>query len=98
MNKRNITSGLPHRMIAAHEALIDIFPAYAVSAALVVSFLPSGGFDSGVALNALTLHVFMKLFIYVPAYLLDVDSVRTSSHLLSVGFLLVALWSITVPQ
>jgi len=98
--KRCITSGLPHRMIAAHEALLEIFPAFAVSAALVALSLPSapGISAAEAALNALTLHVFVKLFIYIPAYLLDWDVVRSSSHTLSVGLLLVALWDTGVPQ
>jgi len=49
-------------------------------------------------LNALTLHVFVKLFVFVPAYLLDLDVVRSCSHVLAVGFLVVALWSIVVSQ
>ncbi|KAJ6601170.1 hypothetical protein DFH09DRAFT_1020482 [Mycena vulgaris] len=91
-NKRNLPSGLPHRMVAAHEALYDIFPAYAVTAALLaVSMTPK---SSSVPINALVLHVFFKIAVYCPAYLLDIDLVRSYSHMCSISALLVGLWSV----
>ncbi|KAJ7687856.1 hypothetical protein B0H17DRAFT_1300002 [Mycena rosella] len=91
-NKRNIPSGLPHRMIATHEALYDIFPAYAVTAALLAATLTPQ--SSAAPLNALVLHVFFKLAVYWPAYLLDVDVVRSYSHMCAVAALLVGLWGV----
>ncbi|KAJ7187267.1 hypothetical protein C8R46DRAFT_1342414 [Mycena filopes] len=90
LNKRTITTGLPHRMIATHEALYDIFPAYAVTAALAAASQPR----STVPLNGLVLHVFLKLAVYSPVYLLDIDVVRSYSHMCAIAALLVALWSI----
>ncbi|KAJ7932967.1 hypothetical protein B0H13DRAFT_2650624 [Mycena leptocephala] len=74
LNKRNLPPGLPHRMVATHEALYDIFPAYAITAALAAStpFPPSQ------TINALVLHVFLKLAVFSPAYLLDIDVGRTT--------------------
>ncbi|KAJ7758034.1 hypothetical protein B0H16DRAFT_1689477 [Mycena metata] len=91
-NKRGISTGLPHRMIATHEALYDIFPAYAVTAALVAVSLTSK--SSTVPINGLVLHVFFKIVVYSPAYLFDADIVRSYSHLCSILALLVALWSV----
>ncbi|KAJ7040569.1 hypothetical protein C8F04DRAFT_1391708 [Mycena alexandri] len=91
-SKRSVSSGLPHRMIATHEALYDIFPAYAVTAALVVASLTSK--SSTVSINGLVLHVFFKIAVYSPAYLFDVDIVRSYSHMCSISALLVALWSV----
>ncbi|KAJ6510977.1 hypothetical protein C8R45DRAFT_399975 [Mycena sanguinolenta] len=92
MNKRNISSGLPHRMIATHEALYDTFPVYAIAAALFVS-VPS---SPSTSLNALILHVFLKLFVYAPCYLFDIDLVRSYSHMCAVGAVLLAIWDVVV--
>ncbi|KAJ7126178.1 hypothetical protein C8R44DRAFT_980030 [Mycena epipterygia] len=94
-NKRNLTSGLPHRMVATHEALYDIFPAYAVTAALVAASASASSVPSS-SLNALVLHVFFKLAVFSPAYLLNVDMVRSYSHMCSISALLVGLWGIVV--
>lgn len=75
--------------------------AYAVTAALVALSLSSGKStgtsttaETYIPVNALVLHVFFKLGVYVPAYLLDVDLVRSISHMTSIGALLVALWTV----
>ncbi|KAJ6632232.1 hypothetical protein B0H10DRAFT_1976633 [Mycena sp. CBHHK59/15] len=93
-NKRNLPSGLPHRMVATHEALYDIFPAYAVTAALLAASISPN--SSSVPLNALVLHVFFKVAVYWPAYLLDLDVLRSYSHMCSISALLVGLWSVLV--
>ncbi|KAJ6448863.1 hypothetical protein C8R47DRAFT_1171919 [Mycena vitilis] len=97
LNKRNL-SGLPHRMVATHEALYDIFPAYALTAALAASTLSPISSPSALSstLNPLVLHVFFKLAVFSPAYLLDIDIVRTYSHMCSVAALLVGMWGVVV--
>lgn len=76
--------------------LSDISEAYAVTAALVAtSISPS---SSTVAVNALALHVFFKLAVYWPSYILDVDLVRSYSHMCSVGALVVALWAVVTDK
>ncbi|KAJ7932965.1 hypothetical protein B0H13DRAFT_1856575 [Mycena leptocephala] len=92
LNKRNLPPGLPHRMVATHEALYDIFPAYAITAALAAS----SPFPPSQTINALVLHVFLKLAVFSPAYLLDIDVVRTYSHMCSVAALLVGVWGVVV--
>ncbi|KAJ7482733.1 hypothetical protein FB451DRAFT_1170593 [Mycena latifolia] len=79
LNKRNLPSGLPHRMVSTHEALYDIFPAYGVTAALLaVSMSPN---STLLPINALALHVFLRLAVYWPAYLLNLDSACGASSL-----------------
>ncbi|KAJ7760902.1 hypothetical protein DFH07DRAFT_426638 [Mycena maculata] len=90
-NKRNL-SGLPHRMVATHEALYDIFPAYAVTAALLAASITAE--SSAIPINALVLHVFFKLAIFWPSYVMSIDLARSYSHMCSVSALLVALWAI----
>ncbi|KAJ6550875.1 hypothetical protein DFH09DRAFT_1168498, partial [Mycena vulgaris] len=82
LNKRNLQSGLHHRMIATHEALYDIFPDN----------------SSSVPINALALHVFFKLAVFWPAYLLDIDMVRSYSHMCSISALLVGLWDVVAER
>ncbi|KAJ6510978.1 hypothetical protein C8R45DRAFT_1207760 [Mycena sanguinolenta] len=95
--KRNITSGLPHRMIATHEALYDIFSAYAIAVALFASSLTElSASSTSTTLNALVLHVFFKLCVYTPAYLLNVDLVRSYSHMCAVAAILLAIRNVVV--
>ncbi|KAJ7248875.1 hypothetical protein B0H12DRAFT_713020 [Mycena haematopus] len=98
--KRTIANGLPHRMIATHEALYDIFSAYAIAAALFASAftepLALSPPSASTALNALVLHVFFKLFVYAPFYLLDVDLGRSYSHMCAVVAVLLAIWGVVV--
>ncbi|KAJ7440327.1 hypothetical protein B0H11DRAFT_1827993 [Mycena galericulata] len=92
LNKRNLPTGLPHRMVATHEALYDLFPAYAVTAALVAASITVK--SPSIPINALVLHVFFKLAVFSPAYLAGIDVVRSYSHMCSISALLVALWAI----
>ncbi|KAJ6535123.1 hypothetical protein B0H19DRAFT_1185026 [Mycena capillaripes] len=98
LNKRNLPAGLPNRMVATHEALYDIFPAYAITAALASSssLPPSLSPSTAKVINALVLHVFIKLAIFSPAYLFDVDTVRSYSHMCAVAALLVGTWGVVV--
>ncbi|KAF8196264.1 hypothetical protein K438DRAFT_1825912 [Mycena galopus ATCC 62051] len=98
LNKRTVTSGVPHRMIAAHEALLEILPAYVVAAALFTSTCTTSlsSSTSETALNALVFHVFLKVFVFTPAYLLNVDSLRSYSHMSSVVAVLLAIWGVVM--
>ncbi|KAJ6453945.1 hypothetical protein C8R45DRAFT_1192366, partial [Mycena sanguinolenta] len=97
MNKRTVSKGLPHRMIATHEALYDTFPVYTIAAALFVSVQFTHSTPSAsISLNALILHVFLKLFVFAPCYLLDLDLVRSYSHMCAVVAALLAIWDVVV--
>jgi hypothetical protein len=43
------------------------------------------------AINSLVLHVFLKLFVFAPVYLLGIDPVRTYSHMCAMAVVLVAI-------
>ncbi|KAJ7248870.1 hypothetical protein B0H12DRAFT_712881 [Mycena haematopus] len=99
--RRAITGGLPHRMISTHEALYDVFPVYAIGAALLFSAftarpLTLSARSASTSLNALVLHVFLKLFVYTPAYLLDVDKARSFAHMFAVMVALLAIWCVVI--
>ncbi|KAJ7482706.1 hypothetical protein FB451DRAFT_1442330 [Mycena latifolia] len=105
-NKRNLPSGLPHRMVATHDDIPwSVSPqyctffanrgsliAYAATAALLAASMTTK--SSSIPINALVLHVFFKLVVYWPAYLLDLDMIRSSSDMCSISALLVGLWSV----
>ncbi|KAJ7248874.1 hypothetical protein B0H12DRAFT_1123151 [Mycena haematopus] len=98
--KRTIPSGFPHRMIATHEALCETFPVFAISAALLFSAFTGSSTLSApsvsTSLNALVLHVFLKLFVYTPAYLFDFDLVRSNAHMHASVVAMLSIWCIVV--
>ncbi|KAG8901838.1 hypothetical protein FRB99_005077 [Tulasnella sp. 403] len=75
-------TGLPHRMASAHQNLLEIFPLFALSTGLTYAL--EGKKISQQGLNFLVLHVFAKTFIYIPAYLADLDALRTVSHFIGI--------------
>ncbi|KAG8807905.1 hypothetical protein FRC18_005319 [Serendipita sp. 400] len=79
--------GMAHRMVAAHQNVLETFPLFALTAALVHFTAPTN--DHLIELVAL--HVFSKTFLYLPAYVLGIDAVRSASHFISIGACLRAL-------
>ncbi|KAG8815200.1 hypothetical protein FRC18_001605 [Serendipita sp. 400] len=79
--------GMAHRMVAAHQNVLETFPLFALTAALVQFTAPTN--DHLIELVAL--HVFSKTFIYLPAYVLGIDAARSTSHFISIGACLRAL-------
>ncbi|KAF8521109.1 hypothetical protein BU17DRAFT_88375 [Hysterangium stoloniferum] len=87
---KDILTGFPHRLTALHDNLLEIFPAFVICAAITLA-LPIYGVDHLVvekSINYLLLAAFSKTFIYVPAYAIDWDNVRSFAHLLAIGSLL----------
>lgn len=80
--------GLPLRMRSAHYGLLENFPAYAVAAALAQLLAP----NNREIINLLGFHVFAKLFIYYPAYLLNIDLPRTFAHISSIAAVINVCW------
>jgi len=87
-------SGLPHRMVASHQNLLEIFPLYALAAGLTATLDVSPSVYRQ-NLNLLLLHVFCKTVIYIPAYLFNQDLIRSSAHFVGIGALLGNLWLLT---
>ncbi|KAG8825721.1 hypothetical protein FRC19_010638 [Serendipita sp. 401] len=79
--------GMAHRMVAAHQNVLETFPLFALTAALVQFTAPTN--DHLIELVAL--HVFSKTFLYLPAYVLGIDAARSTSHFISIGACLRAL-------
>ncbi|KAK5078630.1 hypothetical protein LTS08_006404 [Lithohypha guttulata] len=84
-------SGLPLRMMSAHYGLLENFPAFAVAAALTQVLAP----NNREVLNLLGFHVFMKLFVFYPAYLFNVVPARTFAHISSIAAVINVCWRLT---
>nr|POE93293.1 hypothetical protein CFP56_19305 [Quercus suber]POF19560.1 hypothetical protein CFP56_76639 [Quercus suber] len=71
--------GLPLRLYSAHYNLMEMFPGFALTAALAQTIAPG---DQGL-INLLGLHVLAKVFLYYPSYIFNVDATRSLAHLLA---------------
>jgi len=71
--------GLPLRLHSAHYNLLEMFPGWAIAAALTQAIAPT---DQGLV-NLLGLHVLSKVFVYYPSYLLNVSPTRSLAHVLA---------------
>ncbi|MCJ1356734.1 MAG: hypothetical protein MMC33_006729 [Icmadophila ericetorum] len=77
-------SGLPLRLKSAHLNMVENFPAFALSAALVHTIAPTNQH----LINLLGFFVLNKTFVYWPAYVTNVAPARSASHLVSMASLL----------
>ncbi|KAL6708266.1 hypothetical protein ACN47E_003190 [Coniothyrium glycines] len=80
--------GLPLRLRSAHYALLENFPAFALSAALAQVIAPT---DAQVV-NLLGFHVIAKLLVHYPAYLTNIAVPRTFAHLSATAALINVCW------
>ncbi|EME39800.1 hypothetical protein DOTSEDRAFT_82604 [Dothistroma septosporum NZE10] len=71
--------GLPLRLHSAHYNLMEMFPGWAVTAALAQAMAPG----DQTLINLLGLHVISKCFIFYPAYIFNVDAPRTLAHVIA---------------
>jgi len=79
--RANVTNlrGLPLRLYSAHYNLLEMFPSWAISAALAQAIAPS---DQSL-INLLGLHVISKVFVYYPSYIFNVSVPRTLAHIVA---------------
>ncbi|KAG8943264.1 hypothetical protein FRC04_003131 [Tulasnella sp. 424] len=87
-------TGLPYRLTASHQNLLEVFPMFALVAGLTAAQGPSSAlYHQAVAL--LALHVFCKAIIFVPAYIKDLGVLRSAAHFIGIGALLGSLYQMT---
>jgi uncharacterized MAPEG superfamily protein len=87
--------GMPYRLRAAHLNLMENFPGWAVAAALTASMASGLGREEQEVLTGLLgFHVFLKLFIYYPAYLLNFPPPRTLAHVMATASVINVCWRI----
>jgi len=82
-NTKNLT-GLPLRLHSAHYNLMEMFPGWAIAAALTQAIAPG---DQHM-INLLGLHVISKVFLFYPSYILNKDTPRSIGHLLATSSIL----------
>ena len=73
--------GLPLRLRSAHYNIMEMFPGFALSAALAQATCPG----NQQIINLLGLHVMAKLLVHYPAYLLDIAPPRSLAHMIATG-------------
>lgn len=71
--------GLPLRLYSAHYNLMEMFPSWAISAALAQAIAPG---DQSLV-NLLGLHVLSKVFVYYPSYIFNAGTPRTLAHVVA---------------
>lgn len=76
--------GLPLRLYSAHYHLMEMFPGWAIAAALAQVIAPN---DQHI-INLLGLHVIAKLFVFYPAYVLNNGGVRSAAHFFATSSML----------
>lgn len=86
--------GLPLRMRSAHYNLMEMFPGFALAAALAQTTAPG----NQQILNLLGLHVLLKCSVYYPCYLLNWGTPRSFSHLFATGALINVAWRLAVGE
>ncbi|EGO05353.1 hypothetical protein SERLA73DRAFT_174469 [Serpula lacrymans var. lacrymans S7.3] len=89
-HKRNMPPGLAHRTVSTHEALYDFFPAYSITAIFTAWCISPSEPISSPVLSALALHIFVKLAIWAPAYLLRAHALRGAAHIVANDALILA--------
>ncbi|KAK5126277.1 hypothetical protein LTR85_010513 [Meristemomyces frigidus] len=71
--------GLPLRLYSAHYQMLEMFPGFALSAALAQTMAPG----DQTLINLLGLHVISKVFVHYPAYLFNLGTPRTLAHIVA---------------
>ena len=77
----NNLKGLPLRMRSAHYNLMEMFPGFALSAALTQTLAPG----NQQLINLLGLHVLAKVGVFYPAYLYNLAPLRSFAHLVAMS-------------
>lgn len=80
--------GFPLRLRSAHYHLLEMFPGFALAAALAQALAPN---NQQIA-NLLGLHVLAKLGVHYPSYLLNVTPTRSLAHLVATASVVNVCW------
>ncbi|KAG8960100.1 hypothetical protein FRC03_007065 [Tulasnella sp. 419] len=87
-------SSADYRFASAQQSLLDVFPFFAL--AMIFALAREGVAWSPCSVYySLVLHVFMEVFVYFPASILEYDTLRSGVHFLAIGALLNGLLELT---
>lgn len=79
-------------MRSAHYNLMEMFPGFALAAALTQALAP----ENQQLINLLGLHVLLKVFVHYPCYLLNVAPLRAASHAFATGSVINVCWKLAM--
>ena len=95
---KNELGGLAHRLTAAHQSILEVFPGFGTVAALVLVILRTAKTNDGKGLNhgttlidGLFLHAFLKHILFYWFYVFNDDFNRSGAHVLSISTLISVL-------
>ncbi|KAG8931791.1 hypothetical protein FRC03_012613 [Tulasnella sp. 419] len=85
---KTMLTGLPYRMNACHQNLLETFPAFGFTVGIAVVFVDRASpLVRDQVVRLVTLHALLKTFVYLPLYLMDLDEARSLVHFIAVGSL-----------
>jgi len=95
---KNELRGLAHRLTAAHQSTLEVFPGFGTVAALVLVILRTAKTNDGndfkhgtTLIDGLFLHVFLKHILFYWFYVFNDDFNRSGAHVLSISTLISVL-------
>ncbi|TVY62930.1 hypothetical protein LSUE1_G007632 [Lachnellula suecica] len=86
----NSLRGLPLRMRSAHYNILEMFPGFALAAALAQVTAPA----NQNVINLLGLHVLLKTVVYYPAYVFDIAPLRSLAHVGATASVINVAWKL----
>jgi len=93
---KNDLRGLAHRVTAAHQSLIEVFPAFGVTAALILAtrdITKTAG--PSTLIDGLILHFLLKNVVFYISYLANHDFNRSASHVFAISTILSVLFELS---
>jgi len=92
---KNDLRGFPHRVTSAHQSLIEVFPAFGVTAALILAtrdITKTAG--PSTLIDGLVLHFILKNVVFYISYLANDDFNRSASHVFAISTLMSVLFEL----
>ena len=86
----NNLKGLPHRLRSAHYNMMEMFPGFALAAALTQALAPT----NQLLINLLGMHVLAKTAVYWPVYIMNLSTPRSLAHLFATSAIVNVAWQL----
>ena len=89
-NQVNSLKGLPQRLRSAHYNMMEMFPGFALAAALTQVLAPT----NQLLINLLGMHVLAKTAVYWPVYVMNLAIPRSAAHLFATSAVVNVAWQL----
>ena len=86
----NNLKGLPYRLRSAHYNMMEMFPGFALAAALTQALAPT----NQLLINLLGMHVLAKTAVYWPVYIMNLSIPRSLAHLFATSAVINVAWQL----